>query len=77
VWGCFDRITHARTADEFERVSGEHVIWVPGGHSWMLARPETQPDVLIHPPRGQQFVERVDARASRLRRRGRARHDRP
>ncbi len=77
VWGCFDRITHARTADEFERVSGEHVIWVPGGHSWMLARPETQPDVLIHHPRGQQFVERVDARASRLRRRGRARHDRP
>ena len=76
VWGCFDRITHARTADEFERISGEHVIWVPGGHSWMLARPETQPDVLIHHPRGQQFVRQVALRAAHLRRARRARPDR-
>jgi pimeloyl-ACP methyl ester carboxylesterase len=62
IWGIFDRIAHWATADEVERSSGVEVLWVPGGHSWMLARPQGQGDILrvLHP--GRQFVTRVEAR---------------
>jgi pimeloyl-ACP methyl ester carboxylesterase len=71
-WGCFDRVIGAATAAEFGECAGEPVQWVPGGHSWMLARPQGQADVLTYLPSGRQFVDRVDDRRRRLRRRHRA-----
>ena len=50
-WGCFDRITPGRTALEFASIARAPVLWVPGGHSWMLARPQGQSDILTHLPR--------------------------
>ena len=38
-WGCFDRVATAATAAEFADCARTPVQWVPGGHSWMLARP--------------------------------------
>ena len=51
-WGCFDRITPGRTALEFAAIARAPVLWVPGGHSWMLARPQGQADILTHLVRG-------------------------
>ena len=39
-WGCFDRVVTARTRQEFCDLTGTQVVWVPGGHSWMLPRPQ-------------------------------------
>jgi len=61
-WGCFDRIVPATTAREFERCAHTKVLWVPGGHSWMLARPRGQVDVLKYLPPGQDFLAGVDRR---------------
>ena len=61
-WGCFDRITPGHTAVEFAAVSRTPVLWVPGGHSWMLARPQGQADILTHLVRGQEFQEQVATR---------------
>ncbi len=66
VWGCFDRISTPATAAEFARLSGRSVQWVPGGHSWMLPRPQGQVDVLRHLGRGQAFLAEVDERRRRL-----------
>jgi pimeloyl-ACP methyl ester carboxylesterase len=57
VWGRYDRITPRHTAEEFARVSGCEVAYVRGGHSWMIARPGTQLDILRHNPLGEAFVE--------------------
>ena len=65
-WGCFDRLTNAATAEQFGEVSGVDVQWVPGGHSWMLARPAGQRDILRHMPAGKAFVEDVMARAAQI-----------
>lgn len=62
VWGCFDRIVNAATASEFATLAGTDVLWVPGGHSWMLPRPQGQADVLTLLPRGRQFLDSVMAR---------------
>ncbi len=62
VWGCFDRICNAETAAEFEAFTATPVQWVPGGHSWMLPRPQGQTDVLRYLPRGQRFLEQVAER---------------
>ena len=59
IWGCFDRIANYATAEEFEEVSGSKVLWVPGGHSWMLARPSAQLDVLTRTFRGKAFLADV------------------
>ncbi len=59
VWGCFDRIANFATAEEFEEASGHRVLWVPGGHSWMLARPSAQLDVLTRTSRGRDFLADV------------------
>ena len=59
IWGCFDRIANYATAEEFEEVSGSKVFWVPGGHSWMLARPSAQLDVLTRTSRGRAFLTDV------------------
>jgi pimeloyl-ACP methyl ester carboxylesterase len=61
-WGCFDRITPAPAATEFAEVAGAPVQWVPGGHSWMLARPQGQADILAHLPAGTAFIAEVERR---------------
>jgi pimeloyl-ACP methyl ester carboxylesterase len=58
-WGCFDRITPSATATEFADVARAPVQWVPGGHSWMLARPQGQSDILVHLPAGKEFMTNV------------------
>lgn len=66
VWGCFDRICNAATATEFMELSGTPLQWVPGGHSWMLPRPQGQADVLRFLPKGRTFLDAVHARRRRL-----------
>ena len=41
-WGCFDRITPATRRWNSRPSPRSPVLWVPGGHSWMLARPQGQ-----------------------------------
>ncbi|MHB8329046.1 MAG: alpha/beta fold hydrolase [Acidimicrobiales bacterium] len=65
-WGCFDRICNAATAAEFAELTGHEVQWVPGGHSWMLPRPQSQADVLRYLERGRQFMAQVAERRWRL-----------
>jgi hypothetical protein len=62
VWGCFDRVANGATAVEFSDIARTPVQWVPGGHSWMLARPQGQADVLTRLASGQRFVARVEDR---------------
>ena len=64
-WGCFDRITTPETAEEFADAAGVSVLWVPGGHSWMLARPTGQADLLRLLPLGRDFLDSVELRALR------------
>jgi len=66
IWGCFDRIVSPETAREFADLTGIDVMWVPGGHSWMLPRPQGQADILRHLPRGRAFVADVAARRALL-----------
>jgi pimeloyl-ACP methyl ester carboxylesterase len=63
-WGCFDRLIPQSTATEFSEVAGMDVHWVPGGHSWMLARPGGQADVLTQMPWGRAFLAAVAQRAA-------------
>jgi pimeloyl-ACP methyl ester carboxylesterase len=67
IWGVSDRITHPATATEFENISGVKVQWVPGGHSWMLGRPQGQSEVLRYLDRGNRFVDAVEIRWRKLR----------
>jgi len=66
VWGCFDRIVSPHTAREFEELTGIHPVWVPGGHSWMLPRPQGQSDVLMYLRPGRCFVDDVHERRAQL-----------
>jgi hypothetical protein len=61
-WGCFDRITPSSAAVEFADVARAPVQWVPGGHSWMLARPQGQSDILTHLATGKEFMANVENR---------------
>ena len=65
-WGCFDRITPSSTALEFAAIARSPVLWVPGGHSWMLARPQGQADILTHLVQGVAFKAQVDDRWRQL-----------
>src|SRR5277367_2272850 len=65
-WGCFDRITPGSTALEFATIARSPVLWVPGGHSWMLARPQGQADILTHLVQGVAFRAQVDDRWRQL-----------
>jgi pimeloyl-ACP methyl ester carboxylesterase len=65
-WGCFDRVAPSATAVEFAEISRSPVQWVPGGHSWMLARPGGQSDVLTHLASGRRFVAEVNDRWRRI-----------
>ncbi|HXX90635.1 MAG TPA: alpha/beta hydrolase [Acidimicrobiales bacterium] len=62
MWGVLDRITPAVTATEFAGVAGCEVVWVIGGHSWMLVEPKIQAGVMTSDPRGHRFLEAVSAR---------------
>jgi pimeloyl-ACP methyl ester carboxylesterase len=62
VWGCFDRIVNAATAQEFSDLVHRDVVWVPGGHSWMLPRPQAQADILRYLGQGRAFLNEVQAR---------------
>ncbi|MHB8317783.1 MAG: alpha/beta fold hydrolase [Acidimicrobiales bacterium] len=66
-WGCFDRVAHRATALEFQEYAKTPVRWVPGGHSWMLARPRSQADLLCHIQWGREFVRQITSRALQLR----------
>ena len=66
VWGCFDRIISPDTAREFAELTGIDVVWVPGGHSWMLPRPQGQADILRHLRRGREFMAEVAERRTVL-----------
>ncbi|MDA8280741.1 MAG: alpha/beta fold hydrolase [Actinomycetota bacterium] len=61
-WGCFDRIATPAAAAEVSALAGRKVVWVPGGHSWMLPRPQGQADVLSHLPAGQEFLAEITER---------------
>jgi pimeloyl-ACP methyl ester carboxylesterase len=65
-WGCFDRITPGSTGLEFASIARSPVLWVPGGHSWMLARPQGQADILTHLVQGGEFMAQVDDRWRQL-----------
>jgi pimeloyl-ACP methyl ester carboxylesterase len=65
-WGCFDHLTDAHVAAEFAELAGVEVQWVPGGHSWMLARPGGQADLLEHTDAGRTFTAALAARAAAL-----------
>jgi len=65
-WGCFDRLIPPATATEFAEVADMEVHWVPGGHSWMLARPSGQADVLSRMSWGRDFLESISARSVEL-----------
>ena len=48
-WGCFDRITPGQHRARVRRPSrAPRCSGCPGGHSWMLARPQGQADILTH-----------------------------
>jgi hypothetical protein len=65
-WGCFDRITPGAAAAEFAGAARAPVQWVPGGHSWMLARPQGQSDILTHLAAGKEFMAKVENRWRQL-----------
>ena len=66
LWGCFDRVVTGDAAHGFEKATGTEVQWVPGGHSWMLARPGGMSDIFERVPSGQAFLEEINARWSEL-----------
>jgi len=67
VWGCFDRIVNAATAQEFSDLAHQEVVWVPGGHSWMLPRPQAQSDILRYLGHGRAFMaDMLDRRRALL-----------
>jgi len=62
MWGVLDKITPAVAATEFAGVTGCEVVWVLGGHSWMLVEPKIQSGVLTADPRGGRFLDAAHAR---------------
>ena len=65
-WGSFDHVVGTPTAEEFAGCARTAVQWVPGGHSWMLARPQGQADVLTHLASGREFRQQIDQRWRQL-----------
>ncbi len=66
AWGCFDRVVTMPAAASFAEASGVAIQWVPGGHSWMLARPSGQSDLLTEVASGIAFTEKMlERRATR------------
>jgi hypothetical protein len=69
AWGCFDRVVTSDAAASFARAADTEIQWVPGGHSWMLARPSGQSDLLMAVPSGQAFLRDLIDRSDDLHRR--------
>ncbi len=61
-WGLSDQITPSKTAYEFQELIKEEIIWLFGGHSWMLARPSTQSWIFNYHKLGQEFINNVKQR---------------
>jgi pimeloyl-ACP methyl ester carboxylesterase len=61
-WGCFDRVVGPAAAADLARAAGTEVVWVPGGHSWMVARPSGQADILRYVESGRRFVADLERR---------------
>lgn len=61
-WGQSDSITPVASARDFGEMTGVKPIFVPGGHSWMLAHPSTQVRILTDHPQGVRFLEQVSQR---------------
>jgi pimeloyl-ACP methyl ester carboxylesterase len=59
MWGVFDKITPTSAATEFAAITGCDVVWVAGGHSWMLVEPKMQSGVLTGDQRGSRFLHAV------------------
>lgn len=59
IWGKHDWITPSKTAEEFESLVWRRIVWVEGGHSWMLVRPGAQSRVLTETEDGQRFLRQV------------------
>ena len=66
--GRFDRLVPPATGREFAELVGQDVWWILGGHSWMIARPATQLNVLRDTERGEAFMQEVRDRARTLKR---------
>jgi pimeloyl-ACP methyl ester carboxylesterase len=66
--GRFDRLVPPSTGREFGELVGREVWWILGGHSWMIARPATQLNVLRDTERGEEFMAEVWERARMLKR---------
>jgi pimeloyl-ACP methyl ester carboxylesterase len=66
IWGCFDRVVPLETAEAFAQCADSEIQYVPGGHSWMLARPAGLTDLLTEMASGRQFVQRVEARRQEI-----------
>ncbi|MHB1713134.1 MAG: alpha/beta fold hydrolase [Acidimicrobiales bacterium] len=62
IWGILDRLTGRETAGEFEELAGSKMQWVPGGHSWMLGRPQRQAEVLRYLDTGLHFLDQIEMR---------------
>ena len=65
-WGCFDRITPGHTALEFAVHRALARGWVPGGHSWMLARPRARRTSSRTSRRARSFMAQVEDRWRQL-----------
>lgn len=63
MWGRFDRLVPAWTAEEFSRITGRTMHWVWGGHSWMIPRPATTIDTLTGDDVGQAFLKAIGDRS--------------
>ncbi|MCE7885650.1 MAG: hypothetical protein DYH08_17635, partial [Actinobacteria bacterium ATB1] len=63
MWGRFDRLVPAWTAEEFSRITGRPMHWVWGGHSWMIPRPATTIDTLTGDDVGQVFLRAIGDRS--------------
>jgi len=66
--GRFDRLVPPATGREFGELVGRDIWWILGGHSWMIARPASQLNVLRDSERGEAFMEEVRDRARALKR---------
>lgn len=65
-WGVTDQITPPKTAYEFQDYINEEIIWLFGGHSWMLARPSTQSWIFNYHRLGKKFITKVKQRQLHL-----------
>jgi pimeloyl-ACP methyl ester carboxylesterase len=66
MWGTWDALTPHTTAAQFADTTHTEMVWVPGGHTWMLSNPWVQADTLVTEPHGLEFVQSANARRTVL-----------